>query len=304
MYKQEGGEYVAGLPAEAGEYTILACALDSVTKTYYETEFVISIKVFATLTFDGQTNNYGSIVEAVNAAKALGTTDENRAVIKLLDNVDLPSTLLINTGFVTLDLNGYIIKMTGSGSVIQINGGADVILTDGSSDVTHNYYVAEDGLWTFYDGDLPEAAPDGAVTGVVTGGVLTGGNALYYGGGVYVRGTFTMNGGVISGNTAGVHGGGVYVVDGGTFTMTGGTISGNTTVNYSGGGVSVYGTFTMTDGTISDNTAKTFGGGVDVEFGTFTMTGGTISDNMATSFGSCVYKNGGTGYGFDFRRLS
>ena len=252
------------------------------------------IKYRATTDFDGQTYYYETFDEAVDALGEFSTTAEKRAVLKLFDNIDLTSALTFNTGFITLDLNGYMLKQTGSGSVISINDGANFILTDLSgATATHNYYVAEDGLWTFYDGDLPEVAPEGAETGVVAGGIITGGSAVQ--GGVHVNGTFIMTGGTISGNSAYDSGGGVYVVNGGTFTMTGGTISGNTTVNYGGGGVNVsFGTFTMTGGTISDNTAKTFGGGVDVESGTFTMTGGTISDNMATYFGSCVYKNGGT----------
>ena len=44
MYKQEGGEYVSGLPTDAGEYTILACALDYAQKTYYETTFELNIQ--------------------------------------------------------------------------------------------------------------------------------------------------------------------------------------------------------------------------------------------------------------------
>ena len=43
-YKQEGGEYVSGLPTDAGEYTILACALDYAQKTYYETTFELNIQ--------------------------------------------------------------------------------------------------------------------------------------------------------------------------------------------------------------------------------------------------------------------
>ena len=217
----------------------------------------------------------------------------------LAGDVTLSTDITIaDNATVTLCLNGHMLIGTGTGSVITVGAGKSFTLEDCQSasdaaECQHKYYVAESGLWTFYDGDLPEAAPEGAETGVVAGGIITGGSAVQ--GGVHVNGTFIMTCGTISGNSAYDSGGGVYVVNGGTFTMTGGTISGNTTVNYGGGGVNVsFGTFTMTGGTISDNTAKTFGGGVDVEFGTFTMTGGTISDNMATYFGSCVYENGGT----------
>ena len=230
------------------------------------------IKYRATTDFDGQTYYYETFGEAVDALGEFSTTAEKRAVLKLFDNIDLTSALTFNTGFITLDLNGYMLKQTGSGSVISINEGADFILDDlSSATTTHNYYVAEDGLWTFYDGDLPAEAPENAVTGTVTGGVITGGNASD-GGGVYVNGgTFTMNGGTISGNVA-TSGGGVFVF-GGTFTMEGGTISGNTAVYNNNGG----------------NGGGVLVDGIESATGLFTMSGGTVSDNDATYYGSGLY---------------
>ena len=294
MYKQEGGEYAAGLPAETGEYTIFAYVFDSETKTFVGTEFALRIfgEIGARTVFEGQTYNYETVAEAFGALGEFSTSGENRAVVTVCADQTVTQTLALEGGFVTLDLNGYIIKMTGSGSVIQINGGADLILTDGSVDVTHNYYIADGGLWVFYEGELPADAPENAETGTVTGGVITGGNGLY--GGVYVSGgTFTMNGGTIVGNTATNGSGGVYV-DGGTFTMNGGAISGNT-VSYAGGGVCVAwsGTFTMTGGTITGNTGE-YGGGVYVSGSTFTMEGGAISGNTASKDGGGVYVEDGT----------
>ena len=294
MYKQEGGEYAAGLPAETGEYTIFAYVFDSETKTFVGTEFALRIfgEIGARTVFEGQTYNYETVAEAFGALGEFSTSGENRAVVTVCADQTVTQTLALEGGFVALDLNGYIIKMTGSGSVIQINGGADLILTDGSVDVTHNYYIADGGLWVFYEGELPADAPENAETGTVTGGVITGGNGLY--GGVYVSGgTFTMNGGTIVGNTATNGSGGVYV-DGGTFTMNGGAISGNT-VSYAGGGVCVAwsGTFTMTGGTITGNTGE-YGGGVYVSGRTFTMEGGAISGNTASKDGGGVYVEYGT----------
>ena len=294
MYKQEGGEYAAGLPAETGEYTIFAYVFDSETKTFVGTEFALRIfgEIGARTVFEGQTYNYETVAEAFGALGEFSTSGENRAVVTVCADQTVTQTLALEGGFVALDLNGYIIKMTGSGSVIQINGGADLILTDGSVDVTHNYYIADGGLWVFYEGELPADAPENAETGTVTGGVITGGNGLY--GGVYVSGgTFTMNGGTIVGNTATNGSGGVYV-DGGTFTMNGGAISGNT-VSYAGGGVCVAwsGTFTMTGGTITGNTGE-YGGGVYVSGSTFTMEGGTIVGNTASKDGGGVYVEDGT----------
>ena len=290
--QRDGCEETVTDNCSGGEATFFHPAICEVCGGEY-----IAQKIYkATIDFDGQTYYYETFGEAVDALGEFSTTAEKRAVLKLFDNIDLTSALTFNTGFITLDLNGNMLKQTGSGSVISINEGADVVLDDLSgATTTHNYYVAESGLWTFYDGDLPEAAPDGAETGVVTGGVITGGNALY-GGGVSVYGTFTMNGGTIAGNrsTGGSmnYGGGVYVR--GTVTMNGGVISGNT-AGVHGGGVGVYGTFTMTDGTISGNKAGSLGGGVYVGYsGNFlSMSGGTISDNNAGALGD-VYVAGGS----------
>ncbi len=313
MYKQADGAYTKGLPAEIGTYTIFAYALDSAEKIYYNTEFSFKIfKYCASVTFDGQTKDYENIVEAFQTVSDLETTAENRALIKLTDSQKIASTAIFNTGFATLDLNGYMLKLTGTGPVIN-NMRADLILTDSNgADAKHLYYVAEGGLWVFYEGTLPANAPENAEQGTVKGGVITGGNeskgvgvyvdggtftmnggtiagnaSKYAGGGIYVNyGSFTMNGGTISGNTSGDSGGGIYV-NYGSFTMNGGTISHNT-VPSSGGGVYVHGnsTFTMKSGTITDNTAR-YGGGVAIGGGTFTMGSGTISGNTA------VYNNGG-----------
>ena len=141
-------------------------------------------------------------------------------------------------------------------------------------------------MWVFYEGELPESAPENAVTGTVTGGIITGGNASN-GGGVYVsEAAFTMNGGTIAGNAVKSIGGGICLTNNSTFTMNGGMIAGNATTS-NGGGVYVSGsTFTMNEGTISSNVA-TRGGGVYMKGGTFTMEGGTISGNTA------VYNDGG-----------
>lgn len=292
--QRDGCEETVTDNCSGGEATFFHPAICEVCGGEY-----IAQKIYkATIDFDGQTYYYETFGEAVDALGEFSTTAEKRAVLKLFDNIDLTSALTFNTGFITLDLNGYMLKQTGSGSVISIGEGADVVLDDWiGATTTHNYYVAEDGLWTFYDGDLPAEAA-GAETGVVTGGVITGGNATN-GGGVSVYGTFTMNDGTIAGNrsTGGSmnYGGGVYVR--GTVTMNGGTISGN--VAASGGGVYVKGgTFTMEGGTISNNSAVynddggnggVLVGGMESATGIFTMSGGTVSDNEATYYGSGLY---------------
>ena len=157
------------------------------------------------------------------------------------------------------------------------NGNEEMIaeLVNGdAAECQHKYYVAESGLRVFYEGELPAEAPEGAETGTVTGGVITGGNSEY-GGGVYADGgTFTMSGGTISGNTASSYGGGVYVC-GGTFTMIGGTITGNT--SYAGGG-DVHmndGKFTMNGGYLGDRI---------VDRGTVSISGGYFAEEFDTAY--------------------
>ena len=196
-----------------------------------------------------------------------------------------------------LCLNGYMLKGTGSGSVITINGGATLTICDCMSESTEeaharDYYVNEDGLWVFYEGELPESAPENAVTGTVTGGVITGGNALCGGGAIYgeSKSTLNINGGTFAGNTVSYDGGAIYGGYKNTLNIHGGTFAGNT-AKY-GGGVDVYGgTFTMIGGTVSGNTATSRSGGVCVNYGTFTMEGGYLGDNTATESGNDIYKD-------------
>ena len=271
----------------ATSFTVTATSVQDVSVSSSVTVTVAFTNPKIMLSFNNSVYSYMEMLDAINAISGFETTAEKRAVLKLLDNFDLTSALTFNTGFITLDLNGYMLKQTGTSTVLDIYTGADVILIDSNgADATYNYYVAESGVWVFYEGELPESAPENAVTGTVTGGIITGGNASN-GGGVYVsEAAFTMNGGTIAGNAVKSIGGGICLTNNSTFTMNGGMIAGNATTS-NGGGVYVSGsTFTMNEGTISSNVA-TRGGGVYMKGGTFTMEGGTISGNTA------VYNDGG-----------
>lgn len=126
---------------------------------------------------------------------------------------------IVVTGKVTLDLNGYALKLEGSGSVIRVENGATLTLVDSKPNAVNKFSVEEaTGLWQ----------QDAAGTKVIKGGALTGGNSKD-GGGVYVApgGTLLMRGGNIVGCTA-REGGGVHVEDGGRFEMSAGTITGCT----------------------------------------------------------------------------
>jgi hypothetical protein len=136
----------------------------------------------------------------------------------------------------------------------------------------------------------------------ITGNTNKGsGSGAHGGGGVSVRGSFTMRDKAgISGNTVvNGHGGGVSIIDGGTFTMRGGSISNNTARGepltpgaLTGGGIVVVSStgnpgsaFVMEGGKISNNTlivtnSDGIGGGIFIsDSSEFTMKGGEISGN-------------------------
>ena len=128
------------------------------------------------------------------------------------------------TRTVTLDLNGYMLKMTGNDSVIRVEKKShkigDLTLID-SRPTTEHRFKADDktGRWMQDDsGDI-----------TVKGGVITstGTEQRSGGGGVAVSADtkFTMDGGNIVGCDSDKLGSGVYVSFG-TFTMTGGRIAG------------------------------------------------------------------------------
>lgn len=179
----------------------------------------------------------------------------------LCNNVNLTHPLVIQ-GDVTLDLNGFVLKITGSGSVIKIESGT-LTLVDSHPAAIHKFVKNTDDPWML---DESQGA------GIVRGGIITGGNAGYNdGGGVYVcpGAELVMRGGSIVGCKA-KQGGGVYVADKneaktlGRFTMKGGSIVGCVAndESYSGGGVANHGEFTMTGGTIRSCTATGHGGGI------------------------------------------
>ena len=222
----------------------------------------------------------------------------------LCNNVNLTQTLVIQ-GDVTLDLNGFVLKITGSGSVIKIESGT-LTLVDSNPDAIHKFVKEATGLWTLNEN---------AGTEIVKGGVITGGigrehsfSSVYGsisengGGGVFINqdASFVMEGGNIVGCSAvGEHNtaGGVLVARSASFVMKAGKIAGCTAAR--GGGVYVadrdgdyaLGSFTMNGGTIEwcvayGSAAYDDGGGVN-NLGSFTMNGGTIRNCTA------VYGYGG-----------
>lgn len=225
----------------------------------------------------------------------------NSGTYYLCNNVNLTQTLVIR-GNVTLDLNGFVLKITGSGSVIKIESGT-LTLVDSHPAAIHKFVKEATGLWTLNEN---------AGTEIVKGGVITGGigrehsfSSVYGsisengGGGVFINqdASFVMEGGNIVGCSAvGEHNtaGGVLVARSASFVMKGGKIAGCTAAR--GGGVYVadrdgdyaLGSFTMNGGTIEwcvayGSAAYDDGGGVN-NLGSFTMNGGTIR-NCTAAYG-------------------
>lgn len=194
----------------------------------------------------------------------------------LCNNVNLTHPLVIQ-GDVTLDLNGFVLKITGSGSVIKIEIGT-LTLVDSHPAAIHKFVKNTDDLWML---DESQGA------GIVKGGVITGGigrehsfSSVYGsisengGGGVFINqdASFVMEGSNIVGCSAvGEHNtaGGVLVARSASFVMKAGKIAGCTAAR--GGGVYVadrdgdyaLGSFTMNGGTIRNCTAAYgYGGGI------------------------------------------
>ena len=239
------------------------------------------------------------------AAMAAGTAAETTAPediyaalvaggsLTMQNDVDYGGSMSVGANL-TIDLNGYVLKMNG----IKVENGAHLTIKDSRPDAEHKFTPNTDGLWV-----LDET--NGTKT--VNGGVIYGGTGSsigtsVYGGGVYVEGggQFTMTGGNIVGCTASAtfqaRGGGVFVAEKGTFTMSGGSIAGCTTVGgysygggiYNEGTVNLSGTAEIRDCHAKDSDGETaFGGGISDNGEAF-----QISGNVRIT--GCTASGGGT----------
>ena len=212
--------------------------------------------------------------------------------LKLLNDVDYGGSMSVGVNL-TIDLNGYVLKMTG----IKVENGVHLTIKDSQPDAEHKFTPNDDGLWV-------RDEQNGTKT--VNGGVIYGGTGSIgtsvYGGGVYVEGggTFTVNGGNIVGCTASgtfqARGGGVFVAEKGTFTMSGGSIAGCTTVGgysygggiYNEGTVNLSGTAEIRDCHAKDSDGDAaYGGGISDSGRAF-----QISGNVRIT--GCTASGGGT----------
>ena len=189
--------------------------------------------------------------------------------LTMQNDVDYGKSMWVSRDL-TIDLNGYVLKMTG----IKVEKGVHLTIKDSRPDAEHKFTPNTDGLWVLDETNGTKTVKGG----VIYGGTGSSIGTSVYGGGVYVEGggQFTMEGGNIVGCTASAtfqaRGGGVFVADRGTFTMSGGSIAGCTTVGgYSyGGGIYNEGTVNLS-GTAeirdchakdSDEGDAAFGGGI------------------------------------------
>ena len=223
--------------------------------------------------------------------------DSNISKITLEKDIDINDALTVNRA-VKLDLNGFVLRMTGEGSVIKVEQDGNLTIADSDKDTAHKFAQNTNGLWEL-------VSDDSASSKTVNGGIITGGKAQK-GGGVYVApgGKLHMTGGSIVGCQA-RYGGGVYLDNNdqtgepSEFTMTSRSIIGCTASDY-GGGVAVNPkcTFTMNNGSAVRSCTARLGGGVYTNNngtngpGVFTLHNGAILSCKADSWGGGVYNEG------------
>ena len=245
-------------------------------------------------------NRSGEAEVSMKDALTSALGDSTKDTVKLTADIIIDTTLTVNRA-VTLDLNGFVLRMTKEGSVIKVEQGGNLTIADSDTDKAHKFVQSTGGLWVLVD--------DSSKT--VYGGIITGGNAQK-GGGVYVApgGKLNMTGGSIVGCQA-KFGGGVYLDNNdqtgepSEFTMTSSRIIG-CTASDNGGGVAVNPacTFTMNNGSEIRSCTARNGGGVYTNTsrkngnGVFTLRNGAILSCMVNtsehprSRGGGVYNEG------------
>ena len=261
----------------------------------------------------GESTELGDIYIALNVGGSL----------TMQNDVDYGGSMSVYKNL-TIDLNGYVLNMTG-GNIVVENGGS-LTIKDSRPDAVHKFTPNTDGLWVLDETNGTKTVKGGVIYG---GTGFTDENNNGYGGGVYIKdgGQFTMEGGNIVGCKAEGHeayGGGVFVAKGGRFNMSGGKIIGCTAVTNQngfafGGGIRNDGEYnnsnvgrTTLSGTaeIRDCHAKggfdLYGGGVS-DGGTLTISGdvriigctagGMGADAMYVNANNDSSITGGTFYG-------
>ena len=234
---------------------------------------------------EGETNRKVETEQELVDALADSSVD----IITLKNDIAIGTTLTVLRK-VTLDLNGYVLKMTGSGSVIILDNKSgitgDLTLIDSNPTAEHKFKVNGVEPWVL----------DDSGTETVYGGIITGGTGsrIFFsngvgGGGVIIgSGALTMNGGNIVGCIAN-RGGGLFLSDG-SFTMNAGSIVGCSTPNRLTTGEAFYGGIYAFGPMANEDTT-----------GVITLTGGLIKNNgryaINAAYMTTIYANGGEVYG-------
>lgn len=123
----------------------------------------------------------------------------------------------------------------------------------------------------------------------ISGVTISSGVTSKDGGGIYNKGTLTLENVTIS-NSESQRGGGIY--SNGTLTMTNCTITNNKASNY-GGGICSEGSLTMNDGAVTENNASLSGGGI-YNTGEATLNDVNIEENTALNSGGGIYAEQGS----------
>ena len=234
---------------------------------------------------EGETNRKVETEQELVDALADSSVD----IITLKNDIAIGTTLTVLRK-VTLDLNGYVLKMTGSGSVIILDNKSgitgDLTLIDSNPTAEHKFKVNGVEPWVL----------DDSGTETVYGGIITGGTGsrIFFsngveGGGVIIgSGALTMNGGNIVGCIAN-EGGGLFLSDG-SFTMNAGSIVGCSTPNRLTTGEAFHGGIYAFGPMANGDTT-----------GVITLTGGLIKNNgryaINAAYMTTIYANGGEVYG-------
>ncbi|PKO15832.1 MAG: hypothetical protein CVU39_09930 [Chloroflexi bacterium HGW-Chloroflexi-10] len=181
--------------------------------------------------------------------------------------------------------SGYDLRLENlqvSGAQISDAGGG-VYLAGGSLEVDGCKIINNSAA---YGGGIFQEGTDGWVT--IENSVIAGNSAVNHGGGIYVRGDFTLISSDLTNNTASWHGGGAHV-DSGDALITSGVISGNIATNGNGGGININNSITIAGSNIFENTAGEKGGGVnqwnDTDGVLVNLTGTTFDSNTAVLHG-------------------
>ena len=209
---------------------------------------------------EGETNRKVETEQELVDALADSSVD----IITLKNDIAIGTTLTVLRK-VTLDLNGYVLKMTGSGSVIILDNKSgitgDLTLIDSDPTAEHKFKVNGAEPWEL----------DNSGTETVYGGIITGGTGSRI---------FFSNG---------VEGGGV-IIGSGALTMNAGSIVGCSTPNRSTTGEAYHGGIYAFGPMANGDTT-----------GVITLTGGLIKNNgryaINAVYKTTIYANGGEVYG-------